>query len=118
MPPCFARMDSRLALRPLQASLSDRKNQVYNSAEARNVVQSLLNRARRSENRKNENKTTVWFDDETREWLETRAYLTDSSVWEIIRRIVAEAKKAASEVEAPGRREARQGTSLLVTPPV
>ena len=76
--------------------LSDRKQF---TAEARNVAQSLLARARRSENRKNANKTTVWFDDETREWLETRAYLEDSSVVEIIRRIVAEAKKAASDAD-------------------
>lgn len=69
------------------------------TTEARNVAQSLLKRARRPENRKNANKTTVWFDDATREWLETRAYLEDSSVGEIVRRIVAEAKKAASDAD-------------------
>lgn len=80
-------------------SLAERPKEsgVQFTAEARNVAQSLLARARRAENRKNANKTTVWFDDATREWLETRAYLEDSSVGEVIRRIVAEAKKAASD---------------------
>ena len=82
-------------------SLAERPKEsgVQFTAEARNVAQSLLARARRAENRKNANKTTVWFDDETREWLETKAYLEDSSVGEIIRRIVAEAKKAASDAD-------------------
>lgn len=82
-------------------SLAERPKEsgVQFTTEARNVAQSLLKRSRRAENRKNANKTTVWFDDETREWLETRAYLEDSSVGEIIRRIVAEAKKAASDAD-------------------
>lgn len=82
-------------------SLAERPKEsgVQFTAEARNVAQSLLARARRAENRKNANKTTVWFDDATREWLETRAYLEDSSVGGIIRRIVAEAKKAASDAD-------------------
>ena len=82
-------------------SLAERPKEsgVQFTTEARNVAQSLLNRARRAENRKNANKTTVWFDDETREWLETRAYLTDSSVGEIIRQIVAEARKSAPDAD-------------------
>lgn len=93
-------------------SLAERPKEsgVQFTADARNVAQSLLARARRAENRKNANKTTVWFDDATREWLETRAYLEDSSVGEIIRRIVAEAKKAASDADQS---EAVQGASEM-----
>lgn len=47
---------------------------------------------RREENRKNGRKTTVWLDDELRAWLETRAYMEDSCVGEVVRRIVAEAR--------------------------
>ena len=47
---------------------------------------------RREENRKNGRKTTVWLDDELREWVETRAYMEDLPVGEYIRRILKEAK--------------------------
>ena len=75
-------------------SLAERSKEtgVGFTAEARNVAQSLLNPARRQENRKNGAKTTVWFDEETRSWLEQRAYMEDSNVGEIVRRIVAEAR--------------------------
>ena len=62
------------------------------TAEARNVAQGLLNSARRAENRVNPNKTTVWLDDETREWLDTQAYLWGIPSGEVIRRILWEVR--------------------------
>ena len=62
-----------------------------------------------TENRKNPNKTTVWLDDETRIWLEERAYMEDSSVGAVIRAILAEAKKAASDA---GTSETAQGVEV------
>ena len=59
----------------------------------------------KQENRKNGAKTTVWFDEETRAWFETQAYLTDTNVGEIVRRIVAEARKAAADGRDPQRQE-------------
>ena len=86
-------------------SLAERPKEsgVQFSAEARNAARELLNstsdtpavvsgRYGRQENRKNGRKTTVWFDEDTRSWLETRAYMEDSCVGEIVRRIVAEAR--------------------------
>ena len=61
--------------------------------EARNAVRGALKSTSRPENRKHGSKTTVWFDEETRAWLETQAYLTDTNVGEIVRRIVAEARR-------------------------
>lgn len=76
-------------------SLAERPNEsgVQFTPQARETAQRLLNSARRPEKRANPNKTTVWFDDETRAWLETRAYMEDTSVGEIVRRIVADAKR-------------------------
>ena len=71
-------------------SLAERPNEsgVQFTQRFRNAAQDLLNAPRRRENRKNGNKTTVWFDDETRAWLEQRSYLEDSSIGEVVRRIV------------------------------
>lgn len=63
--------------------------------KARNAAQSRVKQARKPENRKNGRKTTVWLDDELREWVETRAYMEDLPVGEFIRRIIREAKEAA-----------------------
>lgn len=80
-------------------SLAERSKEsgVEFTAEARKAAQELLNQPRRAENRVNPNKTTVWLDDETRIWLEERAYMEDVSVGALIRKILADAKKAASD---------------------
>lgn len=74
-------------------SLAERPKEsgVQFTPEARKAAQGLLKSTRRQENRVNGNKTTVWFDDETRAWLEQRAWLEDMSVGEIIRNLVTEA---------------------------
>lgn len=79
-------------------SLAERSKEsgVQFTPEARNVARGLLKSKRRAENRANPNKTTVWLDDETRIWLEERAYMEDSSVGAVIRAILMEARKAAS----------------------
>ena len=84
-------------------SLAERSKEtgVGFTAEARNVARGLLNSTRRTENRKNGAKTTIWFDEETRAWLEQRAYMEDSNVGEIVRRIVNEYRQATSSV-SPG----------------
>lgn len=71
-------------------SLAERPKEtgVQFTPEARETAQRLLNSPRRPEKRANPNKTTVWFDDETRAWLETRAYMEDTSIGEVVRRIV------------------------------
>ena len=56
--------------------------------EAKRAARGALNLPTRQENRTNGRKTTVWLDDETRAWLETQAYLTDTNVGEIIRRAI------------------------------
>ena len=75
-------------------SLAERPKEsgVQFTPEARKAAQGLLNSTRRQENRVNGNKTTVWLDDELREWVETRAYMEDLPVGEYIRRILKEAK--------------------------
>lgn len=80
-------------------SLAERPKEsgVQFTPEARNVAHGLLKSKRRAENRANPNKTTVWLDDETRIWLEERAYMEDSSVGAVIRAILMEARKAASD---------------------
>lgn len=80
-------------------SLAERPKEsgVQFTPEARNVARGLLKSKRRAENRANPNKTTVWLDDETRIWLEERAYMEDSSVGAVIRAILMEARKAASD---------------------
>jgi len=55
----------------------------------------------RTENRKNGRKTTVWLDDEMREWVETRAYLEDVPVGEFIRQILREAMGGYGEQCSP-----------------
>lgn len=74
-------------------SLAERPNEsgVQFTQRFRNAAQDLLNAPRRKENRKNGNKTTVWLDDELREWVEKEAYLTDSCVGELIRKILRQA---------------------------
>lgn len=74
-------------------SLAERPKEsgVQFTPEARNVAHGLLKSKRRAENRANPNKTTVWLDDETRIWLEERAYMEDSSVGTVIRDILAQA---------------------------
>lgn len=80
-------------------SLAERSKEsgVQFTPEARNVAQGLFKSKRRAENRANPNKTTVWLDDDTRIWLEERAYMEDSSVGAVIRAILMEARKAASD---------------------
>jgi hypothetical protein len=96
-------------------SLAERPKEtgVQFTPEARKTAQALLNstpdgdkavvaindhRYGKVENRKNGRKTTVWLDDETRTWLETEAYLTDSCVGELIRMILRKAiENAASD---------------------
>ena len=79
-------------------SLAERPKEtgVQFTPEARETAQRLLNSARRAEKRVNGNKTTVWFDDETRAWLETRAYMEDTSIGEVVRRIIGEERKKAT----------------------
>lgn len=74
-------------------SLAERPKEsgVQFTPQARKAAQGLLKSPRRQENRVNGNKTTVWFDDETRAWLEKEAYLTDSCVGELIRKILRQA---------------------------
>ena len=94
-------------------SLAERSKEsgVQFTPEARNVARRALNSTtgteegwadcpRYTENRKNPNKTTVWLDDDTRIWLEERAYMEDSSVGAVIRAILAEAKKTAGRLPA------------------
>lgn len=90
-------------------SLAERSKEsgVEFTAEARKVAQKLLNRPTRAENRKDGNKTTVWLDDELREWVETRAYMEDIPVGELIRRILREAKESAAS--DAGTNEAAEG---------
>lgn len=80
-------------------SLAERSKEsgVQFTPEARNVARGLFKSKLRAENRANPNKTTVWLDDETRIWLEERAYMEDSSVGAVIRAILMEARKAASD---------------------
>ena len=78
--------------------------------EARNVARGLLNSPRRRENRKNANKTTVWLDDETRIWCETRAYMEDLPIGELIRRILRNAMKKEKAATDAGTSEAAVGT--------
>ena len=77
---------------------------------ARETAQELLNLAREgkeecgqvaraTENRVNGRKTTVWFDDATRAWLEQRAYMEDSNVGEIIRQAVSAYRTAWARIE-------------------
>lgn len=79
-------------------SLAERSKEsgVEFTAEARKVAQELFKQPRRAENRKDGNKTTVWLDDELREWVETRAYMESIPVGELIRRIIREAKESAA----------------------
>ena len=76
-------------------SLAERPKEsgVEFTAEARKIAQGLLNSPRRAENRKNPNKTTVWLDDDLREWVETQAYLADVPVGTFIRDLISRAKK-------------------------
>lgn len=75
-------------------SLAERSKEsgVEFTAEARKTAQELLNQPRRAENRVNQNKTTVWLDDELREWVESRAYMEEISVGEFIRVVLREYK--------------------------
>lgn len=75
-------------------SLAERPNEsgVQFTQRFRNAAQDLLNAPRRKENRKNGNKTTVWLDDELREWVETRAYMEEIPVGEFIRVVLREYK--------------------------
>ena len=63
-------------------SLAERPKEsgVQFTPQARKAAQGLLKSPRRQENRVNGNKTTVWFDDETRAWLEKEAYLTEMGI--------------------------------------
>lgn len=102
-------------------SLAERPKEtgVQFTPEARETAQRLLNSARRPEKRANPNKTTVWLDDELREWVQTQAYLRDLPVGEFIRGIIREAKeKAASDAatsEAAGAPETSGQARLVPT---
>jgi hypothetical protein len=76
-------------------SLAERSKEtgVQFTPQARKAAQGLLKSTRRAENRVNPNKTTVWLDDETRIWLEQRAYMEDTSVGALIRDIIFKAKE-------------------------
>lgn len=80
-------------------SLAERPKEsgVQFTPEARKAAQGLFNSKPRAENRKNGNKTTVWFDDETRAWLEMMAYMKDTSVGELVRRIVKATRDCVQE---------------------
>lgn len=93
-------------------SLAERSKEsgVEFTAEARKAAQELLNQPRRAENRKDGNKTTVWLDDDLREWVETRAYMESIPVGEFIRRIIREAKESAAS--DAGSTEAAGGNEL------
>lgn len=95
-------------------SLAERPKEsgVQFTPEARNVAQGLLKSTRRSESRVNPNKTTVWLDDETRIWLEERAYMEDVSVGALIRKIIADAKKAASDAGTSGAAQREEKTAF------
>lgn len=84
-------------------SLAERPKEtgVQFTPEARETAQRLLNSARRAEKRVNPNKTTVWLDDELREWVQTQAYLRDLPVGEFIRQIIRQAQKAFSVPRDP-----------------
>lgn len=88
-------------------SLAERPKEsgVQFTPEARNVARGLLKSTRRSESRVNPNKTTVW--------LEERAYMEDVSVGALIRKIIADAKKAASDA---GTSEAAQREGNMAFP--
>ena len=95
-------------------SLAERSKEsgVEFTAEARKAAQELLNTGRARENRANPNKTTVWLDDETRIWLEERAYMEDTSVGALIRAILGEAKKAASDAGTSGAAQREENTAF------
>ncbi len=98
-------------------SLAERPREtgVQFTPEARKTAQELLKSASgalevdvatsgrryRQENRKNGRKTTVWLDDEMREWVETRAYLEDVPVGEFIRQILRDAMGGYGEQCSP-----------------
>ena len=75
-------------------SLAERSKEsgVEFTAEARKAAQKLFNQPRRAENRKDGNKTTVWLDDDLREWVESRAYMEEISVGAFIRVVLREHK--------------------------
>lgn len=81
-------------------SLAERPKEtgVQFTPEARKVAQGLLNSARRAENRKNPNKTTVWLDDDMRIWLETEAWVDETCVGEVIRGLIREAMGRKEDV--------------------
>ena len=81
-------------------SLAERSREtgVEFTTEARKVAQGLLNSARRAENRKNPNKTTVWLDDDMRIWLETEAWVDETCVGEVIRGLIREAMGRKEDV--------------------
>ena len=84
-------------------SLAERSKEsgVQFTPAARKAAQGLLNSARRAENRANPNKTTVWLDDELREWVETQAYMEGISVGQLLRRIIWQAKHDYSILRNP-----------------
>ena len=96
-------------------SLAERPKEtgVQFTPEARKTAQRLLNSPRRPEKRANPNKTTVWFDDETRAWLETRAYMEDTSVGELIRRIIGEARTKDTDSSAAPQNDNEKAASAV-----
>lgn len=84
-------------------SLAERPKEsgVQFTPEARKAAQGLLKSTRRQENRVNGNKTTVWLDDELREWVQTQAYLEGISVGQLLRRIIWMAKQDYNILQNP-----------------
>jgi hypothetical protein len=62
----------------------------------------------RTENRKNGRKTTVWLDDETRAWLEQKAWMEDTNVGEIIRKAVKLLRGIEEKAKAPAVRRPQE----------
>jgi hypothetical protein len=75
-------------------SLAERSEDtgVQFTQKARNIIRGQFKPATRHENRVNGNKTTVWLDDELREWVESRAYMEEIPVGEFIRVVLREYK--------------------------
>ncbi len=98
-------------------SLAERPNEsgVQFTQRFRNAAQDLLNATRRKENRKNGNKTTVWLDDELREWVETRAYMEDIPVGEFIRGILREARTKDTDSSAAPQNDKEKAASDAAT---
>jgi len=98
-------------------SLAERSTDtgVQFTQKAKNIIRGQFKPATRAEKRVNPNKTTVWLDDETRAWLETRAYMEDTSVGELIRRIIGEARTKDTDSSAAPQNDKEKAASDAAT---